>query len=424
MKTMKKNTRKIIIVGAVILLLGGGALAAYKPVYEDEGESPDGDDGKAITIDPVVVQNMGVRVAKVEHGPIFRHVRTIGEVVVAEDEVSVVNLRFSGWIEKIFADETGQEIKKGQALFAVYSPELVAAQEEYLLAVRADGPDSRLARSTARRLELWGIGSRYLKRIVNKGRASRNITITSPRSGYVLHKNVVEGARIQAGEDLYRIGNLDRIWVNAEIYEHDAAWVSVGQKATMELSFQGGKTWDGTVSYVYPTLNSRTRTLTIRLEFENDGLNLKPGMLATVRIETRRKDHATTVPSEAVLHSGERRLVFLVKGYGKYEPRDVVTGLVADNNRTEIIKGLTSGTEVVVSGQFLLDSESQLQEAVQKLLAARLQVKKGHAGKEDQVEAEAQTAMNYWTCPMHPEVVQEAPGACPQCGMDLVEKKL
>ena len=314
---MKKNTILVIIISSLVLLLGVGALTTYKlgfldfllgsqiaesdsaaprpsargerkikhwaapmdptyisdkpgkspmgmdlvPVYKNEGEFAGNVNGKGITIDPVVVQNMGVRVADVEHGPIFRHVRTIGEVVVAEDEVSVVNLRFSGWIERIFADETGQHVKKGQALFAVYSPELVATQEEYLLAVRAEGPDSRLARSTARRLELWGIGPGYLKRIARNGRPSRNITISAPRAGYVLHKNVVLGARVNAGTDLYRIGDLDRIWVNAEIYEHDAAWISVGQKATMELSFQEGKTWDGAVSYVYPTLNPRTRTL-------------------------------------------------------------------------------------------------------------------------------------------------------------------
>jgi Cu(I)/Ag(I) efflux system membrane fusion protein/cobalt-zinc-cadmium efflux system membrane fusion protein len=287
--------------------------------------------------------------------------------------VSVVNLRFNGWIERIFADETGQKIKRGQPLFDVYSPELVAAQEEYLLAVRGEGADSRLARSAARRMDLWGIGPKYIERIQSAGKASRTLTITSPRSGYVLHKNVVLGARVNAGTDLYRIGDLDRIWVSTEVYEYDAPWVSVGQPATIELSARQGKPLKGTVSYVYPTLNPKSRTLTVRLELENPGIDLKPGMLAVVRIETRRKDHATTVPTEAVLYSGERRLVFVVRGYGKYAPREVVTGLVADNQRTEILEGLSKGEEVVTSGQFLLDSESQLQEAVEKLLASRLQ---------------------------------------------------
>ncbi len=393
------------------------------PVYEDESAGTS-DDGKTIRIDPVVVQNMGVRVAKVTHGPIFRHVRTIGEVEVAEDEVSVVNLRFNGWIERIFVDETGQKVKRGQPLFNVYSPELMAAQEEYLLAVRTEGPDGRLARSAARRMELWGIGPRYLKRIASDGKASKTLTIYAPRSGYVLHKNVVLGAHVNSGADLYRIGDLDRIWVNTEVYEYDAPWISVGQPASIELTSQQGKAWEGTVSYVYPTLNRKSRTLRVRLEFENPGIDLKPGMLAIVRIETRRKDHAVTVPSEAVLHSGERRIVFVVRGYGKYEPREVVTGLVADNHKTEILEGLTKGEEVVVSGQFLLDSESQLQEAVSKLLAARLQSKKkGQYQADDKVDGKGAGGDTYWTCGMHPEVVQDGPGTCPKCGMDLVEKK-
>ncbi|MCP4199997.1 MAG: efflux RND transporter periplasmic adaptor subunit [Proteobacteria bacterium] len=378
--------------------------------------------GKEVVIDPVVVQNMGVRVAEVERGSIFRHVRTLGEILVAEDQVSVVNLRFNGWIEKIYVDQTGQKVEKGQKLFSVYSPELVSTQDEYLLAVRAEGADGRLARSTARRLELWGISKGYLAKIASTGKTMRHITIAAPRSGYVLHKNVVQGARVQAGSDLYRIGDLDRIWVNAEVYEHDAAWVRIGQKATMELSFQQGKSWEGTVSYVYPTLNAKTRTLTIRLEFENPGLNMKPGMLAIVRIESQKRDRVITVPSEAVIHSGERRLVFVATGYGHYQPREIITGLVGDNNRTEVLEGVTPGEQVVVSGQFMLDSESQLQEAVAKLLEARLQARTGKADNRHSAESQKEGNLFYWTCGMHPEVVQEGPGTCPQCGMDLVKK--
>ncbi len=403
-------------------LLQNRAAQFRAPSPESKTPPPEPSRGKEIVIDPVVVQNMGVRVAKVEHGSIFRHVRTLGEILVAEDQVSVVNLRFSGWIEKIHVDQTGQKVKKGQKLFSVYSPELVSAQDEYLLAVKAEGADSRLARSTARRLELWGISKGALRRIATTGKAMRNMTIAAPRAGYVLHKNVVQGARVQAGSDLYRIGDLDRIWVNAEVYEHDAAWVRVGQPATMELSFQQGKIWEGKVSYVYPTLNPKTRTLTVRLEFENPGLNMKPGMLAIVRIETQKKDRVTTVPSEAIIHSGQRRLVFVVRDYGRYQPREIVIGLVGDNHRTEVVEGLTEGERVVVSGQFLLDSESQLQEAVAKLLEARLQAKPDGAGGHAQDNSQGQGKVTYWTCPMHPEVVQDEAGTCPQCGMDLVKK--
>jgi Cu(I)/Ag(I) efflux system membrane fusion protein/cobalt-zinc-cadmium efflux system membrane fusion protein len=390
----------------------------------EEAEEPlaTGGSGKDVVIDPVVVQNMGVRVAEVEHGPIFRHIRTVGEVLVAEDEVSVVNLRFSGWIERIFVDQTGQKVKKGQSLFSVYSPELVAAQQEYLLAVKTDGTESWLAKSAARRLELWGVSKAYLKRIAKQGKAARNITIAAPRSGFVLHKNVVQGAHVHAGTDLYRIGDLDRIWVNAEVYEHDAAWVAPGQKATMELSFEQGKTWEGSVAYVYPTLNKKTRTLTARLEFANPGVNLKPGMLATVRIETQRKDHVVIAPSEAIIYSGERRLVFVVKGYGRYEPREITIGLAGDNRRTEVLSGLVKGERIVTSGQFMLDSESQLQEAVQKLLEARLHAKNKGTEGAGQDGAATGGGDTYWTCGMCPQVVSDDPGSCPICGMDLTEK--
>ncbi len=396
------------------------------PVYEEESG---GSSAGLVRIDPVVVQNMGVRIAPVERGALSRHVRTIGEVDVAENEISVVNLRYSGWVEKIWVDETGQYVKKGQRLFSIYSPELVSAQEEYLLAVNTAGKDSALARSAAKRLELWDIPRWHLDRIVADGNAHRRVVVTAPQSGYVLHKNIVQGARVEAGADLYRIGNLQTIWVNAEVYEFDAPWVKEGQSATMELSFQRGKQWQGRVAYIYPTLNKRSRTLTVRLEFPNPGIELKPGMFATVRITSQRKENVLAIPTEAILDSGERQLVFVAKGMGRYEAREVVTGLVGSDHRTEVLSGLEEGERVVVSGQFLLDSESQLQEAVAKLLEARLQYKEkamGPASGGDERTEELQETRegtSYWTCSMHPTVVEDGPGTCPICGMNLVEKR-
>lgn len=388
----------------------------------------------SVRIDPVVVQNMGVRVAHVQRGSVFRHIRTIGEVEVAEDEISVVNPRFSGWIERIWADETGQEVRKGQALFRIYSPEVIAAQEELLLAVNTQGRQSPLAKASERRLRLWEIPSGHIDEVLEAGNGQLTLTVRSPRAGYVLHKNAILGARVQAGADLYRIGNLRKIWVNAEVYEFDAPWVEVGQQASMELSFQQGQAWKGEVSYIHPTLNPKSRTLRVRLEFENPGLNLKPGMFATVRIKAQERPAAIIVPTEAVMHSGERRLLFVSPGVGRYEPREVVTGLAGDNRMTEILSGVQVGEVVVVSGQFLLDSESQLQEAVGKLIAERLQVQGasakpsweggqgGHVHPGSQGPA-GQHGEAYWTCPMHPQIVQDGPGACPICGMDLVQKR-
>ncbi len=396
------------------------------PVYEDEGEGGN----PTITIDPVVVQNMGVRIKRVAQGPIFRHIRTIGTVDVAEDQLSVVNLRYSGWVERIYVDETGVPVRRGKALFEIYSPELVSAQEEYLLAMRSAGADTPLVKSARRRLEFWNLSKSQIDRIGAEGKAMRTITVVAPQTGYVLLKNVVQGARVKAGTDLYRIGNLAKIWVNAEVYEFDAPWVMLGEKATMELSFQHGKIYKGTVAYIYPTLNPKSRTLTVRLEFDNPGLSLKPGMFATVRIEAQRKDDVILVPTESIIHSGTRQLVFVAVKLGHYEMREITTGLVGDRYTTEVLTGLRKGERVVTSGQFLLDSESQLQEAVQKLLAARL-----HA-KEKRVRATSSKSVNsdehdgheghsdkYYTCGMHPQIVQDGPGSCPICGMDLTPKK-
>jgi Cu(I)/Ag(I) efflux system membrane fusion protein/cobalt-zinc-cadmium efflux system membrane fusion protein len=391
------------------------------PVYEGEAS-----DSATVTVDPVVVQNMGVRVAKVQRANLVRRVRAIGEVEVAEDLVSVVNLKYSGWVEKIHVDETGVPVKKGQPLFAIYSPELVSAQEEYLLALRSQDKDAPLARSARQRLEFWDLGASELDRIAQSGKPTRRLTIRAPASGYVLHKNVVQGARVNAGQDLYRVGSLSRIWVTAEVYELDAPWVKVGQRAQMELSFQAGKAYEGKVSYIYPTLNKRSRTLRVRLELTNPGLGLKPGMFATVHIEAENKPDVLVVPTEAILRSGQRLIVFIARGGGRYEARGVTTGLVGGNQQTEVLSGLEEGEQVVLSGQFLLDSESQLHEALQKYLEARLEAKPAmggpDAGRKHDTAQEA-TGETYWTCPMHPNIVEDEPGICPICGMDLVEKR-
>ena len=393
------------------------------PVHEDElGEGGAQSAGSVVLIDPVVVQNMGVRIAPVVRGSLSRHVRTIGEIEVAEDSLSVVNLRYSGWIETIHVDETGEEVRKGQRLFEIYSPELVSAQDEYLLALRSGGPDSPLVSSTRKRLELWELSDEQIQAIADAGESQRAVTIHAPRGGYVLHKNVVEGARVSAGHDLYRIGDLASIWALAEVYEFDSPWVTEGQAATMELSFTPGETYAGHVSYVYPTLDEASRTLKVRLEFENPGLVLRPGMFATVWIEAQRKDDVLMLPTEAILQGGDRQTVFVAQGGGHYRAQSITTGLSGDNRHTEVLSGLAEGEQVVVSGQFLLDSESQLQEAVAKLLAARLEA---NQKQDDEVKdhGEPGDPAGYWTCPMHPEVVQHEAGDCPICGMDLVEKE-
>ena len=396
----------------------GMDLTPLSPATSEEAGPASATDGPVpgtIRIDPVITQNMGVRVAPVERQPLFRHLRTIGEVVVGEDRVSVVNLRFSGWIEVIRADRTGEYIEAGQPLFEIYSPELVAAQEDFLLALRTQGARSELTRSARRKLALFDLAQADIDGIAETGRSRRSLTIRAPRAGYILEKNVVEGARVGAGQDLYRIGDLSRVWVHAEVYEHDAPWVEVGQPAEMELAYQRGVLVPGSVSYVYPTLNEGARTLTVRLEFPNPDLRLKPGMFATVHIAFRRIDDALVLPSEAILHSGKRELVFVALGDGRFAPREITTGLVGDRHMTQVLSGLEAGELVVTSGQFLIDSESQLQEAIAKMLARR-----AHGGPGPDGDIHGPTV---YACPMHPEERAHGPGRCAICGMDRVAEE-
>jgi Cu(I)/Ag(I) efflux system membrane fusion protein/cobalt-zinc-cadmium efflux system membrane fusion protein len=369
--------------------------------------------GGGLRIDPTVVQNMGVRFARVNRSTLSRNIRTVGAVKVADDRQSVVNLRFSGWIEKLHVDVAGERVERGQALFEVYSPELVSAQQEYVVARRTAGADSALAKSARRRLELFGVSGGEIRRVERRGPSGR-VTVRAPRAGHVLTLSVTEGARVVAGADLYRIADLERVWIEADVYEHDSPWIRVGAAAKAALSFPGSDAVDARVDYIYPTLNPRTRTVRVRMVLDNPDLTLKPGAFATVEIEAERRPDVLVVPSEAVLRSGMRQLVFVALGEGRFEPREVQTGLVGSAHRVEVRDGLREGERVVASGQFLLDSESQLQEAVQKMLDAQ-------AGGHDHGDAGDPAGDPKWTCPMHPQIVEAASGACPVCGMDLVE---
>ncbi len=396
------------------------------PVYEDDGSS-----GSLIKIDPVVVQNMGVRIGIVRRERLHRSIRTVAQVLPAEDLLSVVNLRFSGWIEKIHADETGVLVHAGDPLFTIYSPELVSAQDELLVAIRTAGPGSALARSARRRLQLFGLRPWQIERIVKQKRSSATLTITAPRDGYVLHKSVVEGAHVKAGTDAYRIADLSRVWIEGEVYEYDAPMVRLGAPVQVQLTFQPGEPLEGKVSYIYPTLNERTRTLRVRVELPNPDLRLKPGSFATLNIESDTGDPTLVVPTESIIHSGTRDLVFVAVSLGRYEAREVQVGRSGDGYQTEIKSGLREGERVVTSGQFLLDSESQLQEAVAKMLESRLHAGSPEARVEGLEKTEAKATEGgekkdggYWTCGMHPQVVEDHPGTCPICGMNLehVEK--
>ncbi len=377
-------------------------------------------DVKAVVIDPTVVQNMGVRVKHVSYRDISHTIRTVGKVEIADDKSYSINLRFSGWIEKIFANKIGQKIERGDNLFEIYSPELISAQEEYLLAVNNYGRDSKIAESAQKRLRLWNIPQKHLDKIISENNAQQNVVFQSSFSGHILHKNIKEGSKVKAGTDLYHIGSLDKIWIIADLYEFDAELVNIGQLVTLEFTNLPGIIKNGKISFIYPTLNPKTRTQKIRIELDNPDLVMKPGMFTTVNIEVDKLQEILTVPTEAIINTGERKIVFISRGNGKFEPREIRIGLADDSNYySEVISGLEENEIVVVSGQFLMDSESQLQEAVQKLLDAKFQSSSNHESADDHDHSTS----TYFTCPMHPTIVQDEAGDCPICGMDLIEKE-
>jgi RND family efflux transporter MFP subunit len=276
-------------------------------------------------------------------------------------------------------DYTGQLVRKGQPLFSIYSPELVATQQEYLLAVKADrslkssefadvsSGASALRESAYRRLKLWDVSDQQIKKLEETGKPMTTITFYSPVSGYVVTKNVFEKQRITYDTETYTIADLSTIWLMADIYEYEAPRVHVGQKATMTLSYNG-KSYEGIVTYVYPDLNAATRTLKARIEFRNSDLSLKPGMYADVDLDTGH-GAGLVIPIEAVLDSGERKIVFVQKSEGEFEPRQVELGEYLDD-QVVVTKGLNAGEKIVASGNFLIDSESQLRSAIESMSTA------------------------------------------------------
>ncbi len=345
------------------------------PVYEDQVSV-----GSDIRIDPNTVQNMGVRSTVVEKKEFSNNIRTVGKVDYNEENITVVSTKLAGWIEDLHVDYTGKPVRKGQPLLELYSPDLVTTQQEYLLALKnkeliggssvasiREGAES-LLKSTRQRLEYWDIPESEIRRLEVEGEVRKTITFDAPTDGVVIHKNAIEGQHVMAGMSLYKIADLSTVWVMASLYDNEVPWVEVGQRAEMELSYAPGKVLMGRVDYIYPYLNQKARDVQVRLVFPNPKLALKPGMYATVRIHSHTIPDAIVIPTESVIRSGERDLVFLDNGDGSFTPRQVRVGEEGANGDLRILSGLRAGERIVTSAQFLLDSESRLQEAIQKML--------------------------------------------------------
>jgi len=321
-----------------------------------------------VTIDPVVVQNIGTRTAKVIRGPVTQTVRTVGTVEVAEPLVRDVNLRVSGWIESLSVDYVGAEVQVGDELFEVYSPQLYAAQEEFLLALRQDG-DKALLASARDRLLNFGLTEAQVQAIADAGQTQRRIPILSPHTGVVLSKHANEGMNVTPGMRVFRIADLSEVWVQVTLYENQLSFIKVGQLARMTLTGLPGQTYEGQVVFVDPTVNPRTRAIHVRLAFDNPDRQLKPGMFANVTLQSTLDDEAVLVPRQAVIDTGQRTIAFVSLGQGRFEPRQVVTGVEAQAGMIQILEGLSPGEQVVTSGQFLLDSEASVRESLARMVS-------------------------------------------------------
>jgi len=328
-----------------------------------------------VTIDPVIAQNIGVRIEKVGGGSLGGEIRTVGTVDYDETRLGDVNLKVSGWIVKLHVNYLGAKVRAGQPLFTLYSPDLYQAEEEYLLAYKAQratkGAESttrQLLEASRTKLSYFDIGSRQIAALERRGTPAKTMTIRSPYSGVVIEKHAVEGMKVTPGMTAYRIADLSRVWVMATLYEYQSQQIKVGQRAKMSLSYLPGEELEGKVVYIYPTLDQRTRQINARLEFANPKRALKPGMYATVVFEGMARERHVLVPRAAVIDTGERQVAFVSLGQGHFEPRAVRMGGETADGKVEILEGLKPGEMVVTSGQFLIDSEARMREALARMM--------------------------------------------------------
>ena len=419
-----------------------------------------------VMIDEARRQLIGVRTARVGEGPMRGAFRAVGRVAYDEAALTDVNLKVRGWITQLYVNQTGQKVSRGQTLFVMYSPELYAAQQDFLLATQgagafpmfSDAGASRaesLGRAARQRLHLLGMSDAQIDAVAQKAAPLESIGVPSPASGYVIEKNVVNGASVDPGTRLYRIAALDKVWIEAEVYEADLPRVRVGQPAKVTLDYLPGRGYDAKVAYVYPYLDPKSRTGRVRIEIANKGLELRPGMYVTVDLSAEATSRVQ-VPSAAVVYTGPRRLVFVDVGQGRFRPQEIRVG-EESNGMYEVLSGLSPGDVVATSGVFLIAAEARISTAA----------KYWESGSDDDAGAPmpmpsasaappprspvkrapptlapssstppppsspptaapspspAPPSATIYSCPMHPEVQSRAPGKCPKCGMDLVPR--
>ncbi len=428
------------------------------PVYEEGGVRqtaatlPAG----AFQISSEKQQLIGVKYQTVGYQPLLKRLRTIGRVAYDEMRISHVHTRVEGWIEDVFVHFTGKQVKQGEPLLTIYSPELLQTQQEYLLARKGrqelaaspfreavEGSES-LLHAARRRLELWDIGESQIRRIEQTGQPIKALTLNAPADGFVLVRNAFPRQRVTPDTELYTIADLSSIWVIADVYEYEAPEIKIGQRAEITLTYLPGKTYHGKVTFISPQLDVATRTLKARIEIPNPGFKLKLDMFANVDLQID-YGNRLVVPVDAVMDSGAEQTVFVAHEGGYFEPRQIETGARVDN-QIIVLAGLKAGERVVTSANFLIDSESKLKSAVGGMGSpqinggvsdspAQIPPARGSAGRPKQAPAVEDhpdhratqpespgRGVAYWTCRMHPEVRSDKPGKCPICKMNLVPK--
>jgi len=392
-----------------------------EPVYADE---PAAANSAVISLDPATIQMMNVQKTAITRGPLRRTIRTVGTIGYNETALTDVTTKFKGWIEKLDVDSTGQLVHRGETLFEIYSPELYGTEAEYLAVLDSTNDDSEAA---LEKLRFFDISETQITDMAKTRKPSKTLKVVSAADGFVVEKNVVQGQMVEAGARLYRLADLGIVWVFAQVYEQDLQYVQLGQEAVVKLSSMPDREFRGRVTFVYPEVDERTRTAKVRLEFENPGYFLKPGMFVSAQIVSELKPSALLVPDSAVLRSGEKNTVFVALPGGKFEARMVTLGQQSEAGNYEVIGGLREGERVVQSGQFMLDSESQLREAIEKMnhpggVATSMSPAAETNPSAQTTAGEAEDASLVYVCPMpaHVSITYDHPGNCPICGMALV----
>jgi len=329
------------------------------PVYADAAESNGG-----VSISPEVVQNLGVRTTVAERTRLWRGIDTVGYVDYDESKVSHIHLRTEGWIERLTVQSEGERVKKGEFLFELYSPKLVNAQEELVTAM-ASG-NKGLIRASKERLSALGVSDSQIKKLQKDRKIQQRISVYAPQDGVVSTLPVREGMFVQPSMKVMSLGDLSSIWILAEVFERQSAWVKVGQPAEVSLSYQPGKIWQGKVEYIYPDLDPKTRTLKVRLRFDNPDEMLKPNMYANIRIFGGPREDTIVIPIEALIRTGREQRVIISLGDGRFEARAVTAG-IESGDYVEILQGIEEGELVVTSGQFLIDSEASMRASLKRI---------------------------------------------------------